>query len=212
MNRGVLLVALVACGGSRGAAPEVRTSTVGGDESGDIAVAGGHLHRGDVERALDSERRALQALDQRITDVESRADNDAAATAGLRADATARAAYADQLQRCLSDATQCPPSLDEPTIDADFDAASGQFKGAFASSVSQWPDAAATLEKHACGCRTAACVDWVMADLDRWEASIPADAQADEVAATHVVGARACLWTRLGHRAIGASSAASSAE
>jgi hypothetical protein len=41
----------------------------------------------------------------------------------------------------------------------------------------------------------------VIADLDRWEDALPAAAQADDAAASHVSGARACIWARLGKKA-----------
>jgi hypothetical protein len=195
---------LAACGSSKTPASTLRTSTTGGDDGGAVQVGGGRYARADVEHALKAERDALAQLDQRIADTEAHADSrdDAAPVrlAALRADATAGAAHAAQLQRCLGDRAQCPPSLDEPAIDADFDPDTRQFRTALAATPTPWPEIAARLEQHACGCRTSICVDWVMADLDRWEAAVPADAQSDETAETHVVGARACLWTRLGKR------------
>jgi hypothetical protein len=215
MNRGVLALVLAAacgaaCGGTKTPEATYKTSTTGGDEGGGVRVGGGRFSRADVEHAIKTEQDALAQLDQRIADLDAKGDpRDADApvrVAALRADRTAGAAFVAQLGRCLDDPAQCPPSLDEPAIAADFDLASHQFKGAFGWSAAQWPEAAAQLEKNACGCRTSSCVDWVMADLDRWETAVPADAQADEAAATHVVGARACLWTRLGRRPIDAPS------
>jgi hypothetical protein len=114
----------------------------------------------------------------------------------------AGAAFAAQLAACLQTPDDCPPSLDEPAIAPDFDPATLSFKGAFTADASKWPAAATSIEAAACGCRTGGCVSWVMADLDRWEAALAPSVQADEAAATHVVGARACIWTRLGKKAI----------
>lgn len=207
MNRALvaLVVGGAACGGTRAAESTYHAPATTGDEGGGgPRVGGGRFARADVEHAIKAEEDALAALDAKIDAADAADDGkdpDAPVRrAAMHADRVAGAAFAAQLQACLATADACPPSLDEPTIASDFDLATHQFKGAFNSAAAAWPDAAAAIEKAACGCRTGTCVDWVLADLDRWEAALPAATQADEAAATHVVGARACLWSRLGKK------------
>ena len=83
----------------------------------------------------------------------------------------------------------------------EYDPATGDFTTQIRVVASQWPATAAQIQAAACGCRTGVCVQWVTADLDRWEAALPADAQSDDAAVEHVTAARACLWSRLGKRA-----------
>lgn len=203
MRAAALFVMLAACGGTRPTEATYHASVPGGDEGGGSArVGGGRFARGDVEKAIRAEKDALALIDQKVIDTENGDDGkDADAPvrlAALRADRAAGGAFVAQLEACEQDGDACPPSLDEPQIGSDFDAASGEMNGAPNLATAKWPDQAAVLERNACGCRTRACVDWVMADLARWEAAVPPDAQADEAAEVHVVGARACLWTRLG--------------
>jgi len=205
MKRALVALALAACGGTRATESTYHAPTVGGDEGGAGGrVAGGRFARADVEQAIKAEQDALAALDQKIVAADQ-ADNGKDPEASVRraamhADRVAGAAFVAQLEACLAAAEACPPSLDEPQIGADFDLATHQFKGAFESSQSKWPAAAASIEAAACGCRTGLCIDWVMADLDRWEAALPASAEAEEASATHVVGARECIWARLGKK------------
>ena len=205
MKRALVALCLAACGGTRSTESTYHAPTTGGgDEGGETRVAGGRFARADVEHAIKAEQDALASLDQKLLSADE-ADNgkdpDAPVRrAAMHADRVAGAAFVAQLQACLGTAEACPPSLDEPTIGADFDLATRQFKGAFESTQAKWPAAAAAIEAAACGCRTGLCVDWVMADLDRWEAALPASVEADEASATHVVGARECIWARLGKK------------
>jgi hypothetical protein len=163
------------------------------------------LGRPNVERAVRDERIKVQSarleLDRAIDEGDGHDDLLPVKLAVLRADITARASFVAQLELCLVDSTECPPTLDEPTVPHDYDPDSGDFATAIHPTATEWPATAAQIEKSACGCRTGACVNWVTADLDRWEAAVPADAPSDDAAVEHVTGARACLWSRLGKRA-----------
>ena len=209
MKRALVIALVAACGGTRAPESTYSTSAASGsasDDGGGERVGGGRFSRAQVEHAIDKETKALQLLDASLSEADDKDDGkdpDAPVRrAAMHADRVAGAAFAAQLAACLHDADDCPPSLDEPAIASDFDPASLSFKGTFAADVSKWPATATSIEAAACGCRTGACVAWVMADLDRWEAALPAAAQADESAATHVVGARECIWARLGKKAI----------
>jgi hypothetical protein len=210
--RRVLVIALVAgCGGTRAPETTYHAAGAGTDEAGGERVAGGRFARGDVEHELERARKAVELDDARLADADEKDDGkDADAPvrrAALLADRTATAAFAVQLDACLREPDDCPPSLDEPAIPDSYDPVTHQLKDAFAADAAKWPAAAAELEKAACGCRTGTCVDWVMTDLARWEEQLPAAAQADESAASHVVGARACIWSRLGKKPITAAPA-----
>ena len=211
-SRAVVLVSALAAAAATAACPGDRTAPAtyhtsappslhGGADTGD-RVAGGRFSRAEVQRAIQAEQDHLLTLDRRIQDAEAATSSSAAAAAitwsRLRADRTAAASFVAQLMACLDQPAMCPPSLDEPLIPRDFDPGTGEMTGAFTADPAAWPETAARLEKDACGCRTRACVDWVLADLARWEAAVPAAAQDDDAAAAHVVGARTCLWDRLG--------------
>lgn len=206
MNRAVTftVLALAACGGSQG------THATGASDPStrlDATSRGGPnpLGRPAVERAARDERikveQARLALDRLIEDSDGKDDSLPVKVAALEADITARASFAEQLELCLADSSECPPTLDEPTVPRDYDPATGDFTAQIRVVASQWPATAAQIQAAACGCRTGVCVQWVTADLDRWEAAVPADAQSDDAAVEHVTAARACLWSRLGKRA-----------
>ena len=213
MRRGLVIVVLAACGGTH--APKTTYHTAGtgpgSDGGGGERIAGGRFARGEVEHALKKANENVALYDARLAEADAKDDGkdpDAPVRrAAMLADRVATAAFAQQLDACLREPDDCPPSLDEPAIPDAFDQAAHEFKGSFTADAAKWPAAAADIEKAACGCRTGACVEWVIADLARWEDQLPAAVQADEAAATHVVGARACIWSRLGKRSIGAAPA-----
>ena len=205
------LAAATACSGSSAPPPAYPTVAVAGLHDGGGAgarVAGGRFSRAEVEHAIAAEQDHLLELDRRIQETEANADPSSAAGAAvaasvLRGDRVAAASFVAQLMACLDDAEVCPPSLAEPLIPRDFDPSTGEMTSEVTVDPAAWPRTAAQLEQNACGCRTSACVAWVLADLARWEAAVPQDVQADETAAAHVTGARACLWARLGRRVSG---------
>jgi len=205
MNRAALIAVLAAaCGAPQGTLTSEREA---GGTRLDSTQRGGEiaLGRAAVERTVRDERIKVQsarlALDRAIDEGDGHDDALPVKLAVLRADITARASFVAQLELCLTDASECPPSLDEPTIPRDYDATTGDFTTQIKPVASAWPATAGQIEAAACGCRTGACVQWVTADLDRWEAALSGEAQADDAAVEHVTGARACLWSRLGKRA-----------
>jgi hypothetical protein len=207
MRRGLVIVLLAACGGTRAPETTYHAAGTGTDVAGaDERVGGGRFARGEVDHALASARKAVELDDARLAEDDAKDDGkDPEAPvrrAALLADRVATASFAAQLDACLREPDDCPPSLDEPVIPDAFDQATHDFKGTFTADAAKWPATAAEIEKAACGCRTGACVEWVIADLARWEDQLPAAAQADESAATHVVGARECIWSRLGKKSI----------
>jgi|SRR5579862_3911395 len=208
MRRGLVFFLLAACGGTH--APETTYHAAGpgsgSDDASSERIAGGRFARGEVEHAMKKANENVALYDARLADADAKDDGkdpDAPVRrAAMLADRVATAAFAQQLDACLREPDDCPPSLDEPSIPDDFDQATHEFKGSFTADAAKWPAAAADLEKAACGCRTGSCVEWVIADLARWEDQLAASVQADEAAATHVVGARACIWSRLGRKPI----------
>jgi hypothetical protein len=186
-----LLALVAACAGGAGrgepAAPE---GTVGG----------GRYPRAEIERALEAELATVAELDRRIGELEaavSRGEAEAAEVDILRADRVARAGFAADLGSCLEGAATCPPVLDEPTPPGSWDSATRTLTEPF-TPPTDWAADAARLERAACGCRTADCAQWALAELARWEKSAPPPAVSDRAAAGHVSGARGCLQRRLG--------------
>jgi len=175
----------------------------GGAAADGARVAGGRFSRAEVDKAIQAEQDHLLSLEGRIQEADENASHATAAEAAvlgarLRADRTASASFVHQLMACLDDPTVCPPSLDEPLIPRDFDPETGEMTSKVTIDPAKWPETAARLERDACGCRTRVCVDWVLAELARSEAAVPAAVQDDDAAAEHIVGARTCLWERLG--------------
>ena len=192
-----------ACGASARSAGDPRGVVAPEGEGDGPRVAGGRFSRKDVERALAADRDALAGLDKAIAQLDASDEADPGdarllRVAALRADRAARSATVAELTGCLEREEACPPSLDEPAIPSDFDAATGELSAGFEADATRWPQAAAAIEQHACACRTAACVAWVDADLQRWEAALSPSAEGDEVTAGQVTRARGCLWRRLG--------------
>jgi hypothetical protein len=191
-----VLALVAACGARPGAEP---VAGGGGTAAANGRVGDGRYARADIERALEAELAALAELDERVGELEaaeSRAEVAEAEVVALRADRVARAGFAADLARCLEGAAVCPPTLDEPTPPATWDPASDKL--APSPPPTDWTGEAARLERAACGCRTADCAAWVLAELARWEAMAPPSAASDRVAGGHVTGARGCLSRRLG--------------
>lgn len=185
----------------------VDDQTGGGPSDVDRGTAGDDpvsLGGKDVSKVLAAEQSALEDLDAKIAKAEAAMEGSkdpglVEAMLVLQHDRIARASFIAQLQRCAGDATQCPPTFDEPAIPASYDPAIGEITGAFDARVEAWPDAATAIAASACGCRTRGCVDWVLADLARWEHALsPHDQDAGD-ATRSVTQARECLWSRLGH-------------
>ncbi len=192
MNRGPLIFVIgAALGGCPKTPVEDTTGGVSGLDRGSAGEEGVSLGGKDVSGVLASEQEALAALDAKIE-----ATDDVEARVALQHDRTARASFIAQLERCSDDALACPPSFDEPTIPAAFDPATHTIDGAPSG---DWPRAAESIAAAACGCRTRTCVDWVLADLQRWESSMTPHQQDEGDAAESVTLARECVWSRLGH-------------
>jgi hypothetical protein len=176
------------------------TSDVDRGSADDDAVS---LGGKDVSAALADEQAALAELEVQITKAEDALENSkdpalAEAMLALHHDRTARQSFIAQLERCAKDATQCPPSLDEPSVPSNYDPAIGELTGAFSASVDEWPEAATAIAAAACGCRTYRCVEWVLADLARWESALTPHEEDAGDAAESVTLARECVWSRLG--------------
>lgn len=159
---GCLVFALVAaCGPS---APGSTTPEPLADADGDGTPdpAGGGARAAELQKVIDAEQAQLAELDTRI----EAAEGDTAVELGH--DRAARASFIAHLRRCQADDAECPPVLDEPSLDqADVK----------------------TIAATACSCRTRACADWVFAQVEQWDA--------DEAAAEAVTAARECAHDRI---------------
>lgn len=189
-TRAHVFVVAAALGGCPKTPVEDTTGGMSGLDRGEGGEGGVSLGGKDVGPVLGPEQDALAALDAKI----ARADGDE--LVALRHDRTARASFIAQLERCAEDALACPPSFDEPVIPDAFDPATHTIAG---ERSGDWPAAAEAIHVAACGCRTRACVDWVLADLLRWESSMTPHEQDEGTAAERVTAARECLWSRLGY-------------
>jgi len=201
------VVALVVGAFAAGCHPTPVDDHTGGGRSGvDRGGAGDDsvsLGGKDVSRALADEQAALAELEGKIGKAEAALEGSkdpakVEAVLALHHDRTARRGFIAQLERCAGDATQCPPTLDEPEIPATYDPAIGELTGAFEATADAWPAAATAIFAAACGCRTYRCLEWILADLARWESALTPHEQDAGDAAHSVTSARECLWARLG--------------
>lgn len=176
----LVVLAIAACGPKVAADEPERLADLdeGGDEGGG---AGGR----DVSEAIAEAKAALAALDAL----------DEGDEATLAKDRTALASFLADLERCAADGELCPPRVEEPTIPKEYDAATCEIGGSMTATVSEWEDAAPTLAASACGCRTRACAEWILAELRRWSDSLD-DGQRDG-AAEHETLARECVHRRI---------------
>jgi hypothetical protein len=205
VNTRVAVLVVVVAAGCHGA--PVEDATGGGTSDVDRGSAGDDpvsLGGEDVSAVRAAEQDALADLDAKIAKAEAALEGSkdpalVEAMLALQHDRIARVSFLAQLDRCAADATQCPPSLDEPAIPSTFDPAIGDFTGTFTAAADDWPAAATAIAAAACGCRTRTCVDWVLADLARWEHALTPHEQDAGDAAQSVTQARECLWSRLGH-------------
>ncbi len=135
-------LAAAACGASQGRRGPDREA---GGTRLDTTRRGGEiaLGRATVERAVRDERIRVEAarlaLERAIDEGDGRDDALPVKLAVLRADITARASFVAQLELCLIDSTECPPSLDEPSIPRDYDATTGDFTTQIRPVASAWP-------------------------------------------------------------------------
>jgi hypothetical protein len=205
MNTGV--VAIVVGAVVAGCHPTPVDDHTGGGTSGvDRGTAGEDpvsLGGKDVSKVLADEQAALADLEAKLAEAEAALEGSkdparVEAMLALQHDRTARTSFIAHLERCSTDATQCPPRLDEPQIPSTYDPAIGEITGAFTATEDAWPAAATAIAEAACGCRTRRCVEWVLADLARWEGALTPHEQDAGDAAVSVTLARQCLWSRLG--------------
>lgn len=213
MNTGVMrcvfamiAAAAVGCGPS---APEPESgggklSTAGGGGSGEDETGAGPASA-EVAQAISDQKARIESLEREIAAARDKVEADAAsdpmlveALIALEHDLVAGRSFLAHLERCTAGELACPPRLDEPAVSAEYDAATGGFGGAFTAEVETWAIVAEGLAASACACRTRVCVDWVMAELDRWEEALSESDEDHADAGVSVTAARECAWARLG--------------
>ncbi|MCA9679835.1 MAG: hypothetical protein KC464_32685, partial [Myxococcales bacterium] len=167
-------------------------------------VAGGAGGR-EVGAARTAGKQALADLDAEIArtlEQQDAAKDDPALRdrmVGLLHDRTALLGFLGHLERCAAGEVACPPRLDEPKVPRDYDAAEQLIRHPFAADPTAFAGAAKAIAEASCACRTRTCVEWVLADLRRWDEGLSLEDQDDEAAAASVTLARECAWDRLGY-------------
>lgn len=143
-----------------------------------------------LEKALIAERGAEATNERRVTDAETKGDDDALRIA--TADLAVRRRFITALETCQHNSHLCPPRLDDPPPGLDtpmrFD-------------LADWQKMTAELHGRACACRTLACIDTLDDSLNELETHPIDDVRSDEQATLELTRARECLF-RLRGKAI----------
>lgn len=153
--------------------------------------------KAELDKAIASERSAVTAAEQHLSDVEG--DTDQLRTA--IADLAVRRRYLAAIELCAASGRACPPRLDEPAWSYEIDSdAPPKLDTNLRFDLASWRTVSAELFGRACACRTLACVDSMFVAIERLETRPMPDVQQDEEAVTSVTRARECLYRLRGLR------------
>jgi len=150
--------------------------------------------KAELEKQLIAERGAEATNERRVTDLETKGDDD-----GLRvavADLAVRRRFIAALEACQAGGHMCPPRLDDPPWKFDIanETAKPPLDAPLRFDLDDWQKVTAELHGRACACRTMSCVDSVGVAIDQLETRPMQDVQADEAAIASITHARECLF------------------
>jgi hypothetical protein len=189
---------LVACGGNP---PHQRlpddpgTHTELADEDRYVPTYG----KPELQRALIAERGLEATGEKTVAELEAK-QSDTASQDRLRvavADLAVRRRFISALEACEARGSWCPPRLDDPTWNYDYDGdriEAPPVDAALKFDLDGWRKLTAELHGRACACRTMVCVDSVGFAIDRLERRPSPDVQGDDATTVAITRARECLF------------------
>lgn len=191
-------VFLVACGGG-GTAPRLPTDPITHSELAEDDPFVPSYGKSEVQKALITER-ALEATGETLL-AELEGKPDTAASQDQRrvaaADLAVRRRFIASLEACEARGDWCPPRLDDPAWNYDYDGAdldSPPLDAELRFDADGWRSIASELHARSCACRTMLCVDSVGVAIDRLERRPAPAVRGDEVASQSITRARECLF------------------
>lgn len=147
--------------------------------------------KSELERALASERAALDAAEKHAVEVEG----DSEALRVALADLAVRRRFVASLEDCQANGRHCPPRLDDPPWSYDVDSAAlPKLDNALRFDLEDWRKVADELHGRACACRTLVCIDSLAVAIDVLEKRPMPEVEADDAASVSIVKARECLF------------------
>ncbi|MCX5741307.1 MAG: hypothetical protein NT062_02280 [Proteobacteria bacterium] len=202
MRASILLVTLVTsgCGGTSTYHPptagdqgEHNAAELAGDDDFKPTYGAAEL-----DRALIAERGAEATAERVIHDLVAR-EQDVATSDPLRiaiGDLAVRRRFIAALEACRASGRVCPPRLDEPAVNFDFDRDTEvvPLDAPLRFDLASWQAITTELHGRACACRTLLCVDAVGVAIDQLESRPMPEVQGDEVASLALTRARTCLF------------------
>ncbi|MEO8703590.1 MAG: hypothetical protein ABI867_26310 [Kofleriaceae bacterium] len=153
----------------------------------------------DLQRALIAERGLEATGEKTVAELDAKA-SDTASQDRLRvavADLGVRRRFIRALEVCEASGRWCPPRLDEPAWNYDYDGDRIEAPPVDATlrfDLDSWRTLTGELHGRACACRTMLCVDSVGVAIDRLEKKPMPDVQGDELASLAITRARECLF------------------
>jgi hypothetical protein len=162
----------------------------------DDAVAPAY-DKSELERALASERTAVEAGEKQVADVADASNNLRVALADL----AVRRRFVASLEDCQNVGRHCPPRLDDPPWSYDVEtAAAPKLDAPLRFDLDDWRKVADELHGRACACRTQVCVDSMAVAIDELSKRPMPEVEADETASASITRARECLFRLNGRR------------
>lgn len=147
--------------------------------------------KSELERALASERTALDAGEKHVAEVA----DDSAGLAVAVADLAVRRRFVATLEDCQANGRHCPPRLDDPPWSYDIDSAAlPKLDAALRFDLEDWRKVADELHGRSCACRTRVCIDSLAVAIDVLEKRPMPEVAADDAASESIVKARECLF------------------
>ena len=155
--------------------------------------------KAELQSTLIAERAIEATAEIAVADLEATA-GDTAAHDRLRvaaADLAVRRRFIAALEACEARASRCPPRLDDPAWNYDYDGDrvdTPPLDAVLRFDLEGWRAIASELYGRGCACRTMLCVDGVGVAIDRLERRAPPDVRGDDGATVSITRARECLF------------------
>lgn len=174
--------------------------------------------KADLQKALIAERGAEATGEKTVTELEAKMDDraDLDRLRVARADLAVRRRFIASLEACEASGHACPPRLDDPTFNWDYDPSGPKQPPPVDSDLrfdpASWQKLSMELFGRACACRTMYCVDAMTAAIDELETRPMPDVLGDEAASLSITRARECLFRLRGKKATPGGPAPSAAD
>ena len=197
----LIVSGLAACSGTSGTYHPPTAGDQGDHNAAELADPDEYkpaYTKADLEKALIAER-GKELEDEKVVAAFEAGGQDVSGSDQMRtavANLEVRRRYITSLEQCQSAGHHCPPRLDEPAFNYDFDGtgATPPLDAPLRFDLESWRTIATELHGRACACRTVVCLDAVAVAIDQLEPHPMVEVQGDEASSQSITWARECLF------------------